>query len=173
MAGPVETAAVGFGSMLWRRRISQTVAILVFFAVPLLNLFRVDLVERRFYLYGRSFPFGAVNPIGVPILVIIVVAFLLAFIFVLLPAVNLVAERGFCGWFCPQTMLSEVGELSGVANWQRHLFPGRGGRLTRGRRLPVWARVVLGTAVALILAFGFTSYLVGPSSILHSLTAFG
>ncbi len=87
------------------RPLMQLTALILFFIVPLFNLFRIDLVHQHFYLLTRKFSFNE----GYILLMIILT---LVFTFV---SISQWFGRQFCGWLCPHNTFS--GYLIRVTKW--------------------------------------------------------
>jgi polyferredoxin len=81
-----------------RRRLTQSLFLLLYFLFPLLNIFYIDIEKTSFVLLGKTI--GINNSI----------IFLLAFIILLLSVItmSILSGRSFCGWICPQNFLSEI-----------------------------------------------------------------
>lgn len=159
----------------WRRAL-QLVTLAALVAAPFLNVFRIDLHRDRVYLYGHVYPLLATNSVGIPLLVIIPIAFILA-LFLFLFALSFVLERAFCGWFCPQGLLAETGDQLGVllrgrwGLWGGSRAPGRRWRLGGWSRAGAWVGLTGAAVIAAgILAFAALSYLVDPSYLLGSIS---
>ncbi|RKD24063.1 hypothetical protein BEP19_06545 [Ammoniphilus oxalaticus] len=78
------------------RPIAQVSFFLLFFFVPLLNIFRVDLTDLKFYLFATTFRFSE----GYILLIIIL------FIVFLFVGISKWFGRQFCGWMCPHNTFS-------------------------------------------------------------------
>ncbi len=150
---------------------TQGLGLAVFLLIPQLNLFRLDLPDGRFYLYGQGFALASVNRTGVPMLLVVAFAFLLAAYFALFAFATL-ADRAFCGWVCPQGTLSELADrasifLFGRRGLSRHA-PAAPGRRARRRALRRWYLLLAVPALAAgsaVLAFASLTYLATPERI--------
>ncbi len=111
--------------LVFVRRLVQWALAILFLAAPALDLWRLDVINGRIYLFGRSLPWGQ----GYHFLL-----FVLAVAFGVL-LMNLVVGRVFCSWACPQNSASEL------ADW---LVAGRYG-LIGSLLLPI-VSVILGLA---------------------------
>lgn len=136
----------------WRpaRRLVQMAFVAFLACAPFLDLFRFDLSGR--YLIFLSRP---IWPQEFYFFLLLVLMFIFFF-----TAVTLVLGRVWCGWLCPQTILSEVAVQ--VANFIRR------------RRGPARALGVIVAVLALIgtgLGIGFValSYLVNPRDLWRTL----
>ncbi len=87
------------------RPLTELGALILFFLVPLLNLFRIDLPNLRFFLLGRQFTFNE----GYILLLVILT---LVFTFV---SISQWFGRQFCGWLCPHNTFS--GYLIRITKW--------------------------------------------------------
>jgi hypothetical protein len=79
-----------------KRTLSQITILVLFFVVPLLNIFRIDLTHFHFYVLRKSFSFND----GYILLLTVLV---LVFTFV---SISQWFGRQFCGWMCPHNTFS-------------------------------------------------------------------
>lgn len=135
------------GSALLRPLI-QLAALLLFFFVPLLNLFRMDLENQYFYILRQKFSFSE----GYILLLAILT---LVFSFV---SISQWFGRQFCGWLCPHNTF--VGYLTRITKWQwltskvfRHTLD-----------------IVISVVFAPIIAYCTLAYFINPYEIWHILT---
>ncbi|WP_176560205.1 4Fe-4S binding protein [Brevibacillus dissolubilis] len=85
-------------SLPYTRPAVQLLALVMFFLVPLLDLFRMDLVHLHFYLFREKFAFSE----GYILLLVILT---IVFTFVTL---SQFAHRMFCGFVCPHGTFSNL-----------------------------------------------------------------
>lgn len=78
------------------RLFSQMGFFILFFLVPILNIFRMDLIQLRFYVFGKSFAFNEGY-------ILLLCVLLMIFIFV---GISKWFGRQFCGWMCPHNTFS-------------------------------------------------------------------
>lgn len=69
---------------------------ILFFIVPLLNIFRMDLLQLRFYVFGKSFAYNEGY-------ILLICVLLMVFSFL---AISKWFGRQFCGWMCPHNTFS-------------------------------------------------------------------
>lgn len=136
------------GSALVRSLIEVT-ALVMFFLVPLLNLFRIDLVNHHFYLLTEKFSFNE----GYILLLAILT---LVFTFV---SISQWFGRQFCGWLCPHNTF--VGYLLRITRWEALKNP-------TSRKL---MDLLLSIIFAPIITFCLLSYFINPYDIWHTLSS--
>lgn len=78
------------------RPLTQVGIFLLFFLVPLFNIFRMDLIQLKFFVFGRSFGFNEGY-------ILLLCVLLMVFIFV---GISKWFGRQFCGWMCPHNTFS-------------------------------------------------------------------
>lgn len=78
------------------RPLTQIGIFLLFFFVPLFNIFRMDLIQLKFFVFGRSFGFNEGY-------ILLLCVLLMVFIFV---GISKWFGRQFCGWMCPHNTFS-------------------------------------------------------------------
>ncbi len=78
------------------RPLSQIGIFILFFLVPLFNIFRIDLIQLKFFVFGRSFGFNEGY-------ILLLCVLLMVFIFV---GISKWFGRQFCGWMCPHNTFS-------------------------------------------------------------------
>ncbi|ERI10566.1 4Fe-4S binding protein [Aneurinibacillus aneurinilyticus] len=79
-----------------KRMLAQVTILVLFFIVPLLDIFRIDLTHLHFYVLTKSFSF---NDGYILLLTILVLVF--AFV-----SISQWFGRQFCGWMCPHNTFS-------------------------------------------------------------------
>lgn len=84
---------------VFRPLIVQPLVWIVFFLGPVLDLFRVDMIDQRMIFLGRAYPFETQYLMWIPIAFYALV--------VLIGVVSLVYGRLFCGWSCPHNIMTE------------------------------------------------------------------
>lgn len=148
----------------WRRA-SQIAVLGLGFAVPWLDLFRIDMPGLRVLYLGRSYPLEWPYVLGM-IIPFLVVVWALAW-------VSWKWGRVFCGWACPygslvefcdglRTALGLGGRQRRVAAWMRR---------SAGHRWGLRVLAVLTLAGApLLLGASLAAYLYPPARILRELT---
>lgn len=118
-------------------------------------LVRLDIPARRFHVFGLViFP----QEMHFLWLIVIGLAFTLFFVTALL-------GRIWCGWACPQTVLTDV--YAAVARWIEGWSPGG-----PPPKVALWRRVLKHGAfvvMSLVLSFHLVSYFVGPHELLSGL----
>lgn len=145
---------------LWKRRRALAWALILFFNVlpwvrvngePLILL---DVIARRFTLFGTTFRPTDTLPL----------AFLVLSIFLAVFLVTAICGRLFCGWVCPQTVYTEF-----LFRPIERFFYGRtgvGGMPKRG--VPLWRRIGLYAVYVVLCAHltnTFLAYFVGTDNL--------
>ncbi len=142
------------GVLWYRRRIVAYVLIAIFTILPFVKvagkpLFLLDIVNRRFTIFGFTF-----LPTDTVLLAIFMVGLLLSvFLFTAL------FGRVWCGWACPQTVYMEF-----LFRPIERIFDGATGRGGNKKNVPVWrnvAKYVVYFVVCVYLANTFLAYFVG------------
>lgn len=128
------------------RTLIQVTALVLFFLVPLLDLFRIDLVNQHFFLLTEKYSFNE----GYILLLAILT---LVFSFV---SISQWFGRQFCGWLCPHNTF--VGYLIRITKWDS---------LGTGARNVI--DLLLSTIFAPIIAFCLLSYFIAPLDVWHTL----
>jgi len=147
------------GRFLTRRRGLAYFLILVFTAIPYIQLngkplILLDLVARRFTLFGRTF-----LPTDTLLL-----ALLLVGVFVLIFLLTAFFGRVWCGWACPQTVYMEF-----VFRPLERLFGGAPGRAKKGwlagKAYSKPLRFFVSLVICVYLAHTFLAYFVGVENL--------
>ena len=123
------------------RLLVRITALALFFLVPVLNLFRIDLVNQHFYLLTQKFSFHE----GYILLLAILT---LVFSFV---SISQWFGRQFCGWLCPHNTF--VGYLIRFTKWNTN-------QVIRHS-----VDLLLSIIFAPIIAFCLLSYFINPFDI--------
>ena len=153
------------GGYLKARRAVAYALILIFTLTPYLRmngkpLVLLDVVHRRFTLFGYTFLPTDTVLLALLIVTILVGIFLLTALF----------GRVWCGWACPQTVYMEF-----VYRPIERLFEGTKGRGGSAKReLAGWrkpARFVVYLLVSMFLAHTFLAYFVGVENLLKWVTS--
>lgn len=115
----------------------QLLLVFLFLAAPVWDLWRLDVINGRIYLFGRSLPWGQGHQF---LLFALAIAFGVLFL-------NLVVGRFFCSWACPQNSASEL------AGWMT------------SSRYAVLSVLILPT-VSVILGLATLMYFVPPRTVI-------
>jgi len=135
----------------YKRRITQSFFLLLYFLFPFLGLFYFDSVNNSFVLLGKN--------VGVNNSVMIVIGFMILLFGVITMAIT--TGRSFCGWVCPQNFLSEIInkiilKTSIKSNGKKKIFP--------------YTLIFLATIIiSLAVAINFMFYFGKPEDILRML----
>lgn len=135
----------------YKRRITQSFFLLLYFLFPFLGLFYFDSVNNSFVLLGKN--------VGVNNSVMIVIGFMILLFGVITMAIT--TGRSFCGWVCPQNFLSEIinkiiFKTSIKSNGKKKIFP--------------YTLIFLATIIiSLAVAINFMFYFGKPEDILRML----
>lgn len=124
--------------------IARILMLLAFFALPLFNIFRVDLLNFHFYVLGQKFNFSKGYILLVAVLIFV-------FIFV---TIAKWFGRQFCGWVCPHHKY--VMFLNSLQN-MKYL------KDNRALRFIVEYGIILISSP--IISFGFISYFYPPKKL--------
>ena len=144
------------------------VYLLVFFGLPFIKLngeplFMINVLERKFILFGTIFWPQDFFIFGLGLLIFIVFIALFTVIF----------GRVFCGWACPQTIFMEMlfrkveYWIDGDANYQKALkkMPWNREKITKRA-----VKHILFFALSFLIANTFLSYLIGMDEVLKIAT---
>ncbi len=82
------------------RRISQFSFILLLILIPMLGIFRIDVANTSFVVFGKHYWW---NEIALTLTGIIMLAVTYA-------GVSIIYGRIFCGWACPQNLMGEISD---------------------------------------------------------------
>jgi polyferredoxin len=134
-----------------KRRLIQALGTLVLAGLPFLNILRLDVPTLRFYFFTTALWVDEFY-------LLFLVSMLLLWIVVI---VSMIYGRVWCGWVCPQTVLSELHHWF-TTRMERALgVPKTGG--PRWRRLTAHGAVAAGAAVvSLAIGFNLVAYFVDP-----------
>jgi cytochrome c oxidase accessory protein FixG len=152
------------GKLYSARTIISAVYLIVFFTLPFIKvngnpLFLINILERKFILFGAIFwpqdfiIFG----IGMITFIVFVVLFTIAF------------GRAFCGWACPQTVFMEMVFrkieylIDGDAEKQRKLDKQEWNREKISKRALKWTVFYL---ISVLIANTFLAYIIGIDEVL-------
>jgi len=144
------------------------VYLVVFFGLPFIKfngepLFMINVLERKFILFGMIFWPQDFFIFGLGMLIFIVFIALFTVIF----------GRVFCGWACPQTIFMEMlfrrieYWIEGDANYQRQL---KNAPWNNEKILKKSAKWVLFFALSFLIANTLLSYLISVDDVLHFYT---
>jgi cytochrome c oxidase accessory protein FixG len=153
------------GSFYKKRTVVSFLFLLVFFTLPFIKvhgqpLFLINILERKFILFGVIFWPQDFIIFGVGMLAFIVFIVLFTVVF----------GRVFCGWVCPQTVFMEMVfrkieyAIDGDYTEQQKL------RNQKWNAVKIWKRSLkLGIFffIAVIIANTFLTYIIGADQVLH------
>jgi hypothetical protein len=121
---------------------SQLFILLAFFLVPILDIFRLDLITQSFYLFRKGFSFG-VGFIYLLAVLLLVIIFL---------AISKWYERKFCSWVCPHnTVVNVLYKLSSQAF------------LKKRPKLRTVTMFITSLFVSISASFGLLAYFINPT----------
>lgn len=139
------------GSSIIKSSLGRAIVLLAFFALPLLNIFRIDLSSFHFYVLGNKFSF-------VKGYILLVTVLFMVFTFV---SIAKWFGRQFCGWLCPHNkfilFLNSIGNLGPMKN---------------NKVLKFIIEYGIITVASPIIAFGFISYFYDPVKLYHDIITF-
>lgn len=133
-----------------KRTLSQIAILVLFFVVPIFDLFRIDLTHLHFFVLRRSFPFSQ----GF-ILLLVILILVLFFI-----AISKWFGRQFCGWMCPHNTFS--GYLTKITGSKT---------LKNNKGLRNVIDIGLSIIFAPIIAFAFVSYFYNPVDLVNDIVS--
>ena len=143
-----------------KRRLVQALTTGAIIALPFLNLFRMDIPTLRFYFFNSVLWLDEFYLLFLAMMLVLWVIVIFAMLY----------GRVWCGWMCPQTVVSEL------ARWwegrMRRLFrvPRSGG--ARWRRVAAFAAILAGTVlVSLFIGFNMVAFFVDPLAMLRAIAA--
>ena len=141
-----------------RRWLTQPVSITLFFLSPLLNIFRLDVVNLKLIFLGTTYPFAFEYYRWIPI------TFFAGVLFIAI--ISTLFGRLFCGWACPHNALTEntrfIRKLIGIEgkSWQQK-------KREDASVLYKIFNITLSLLLALILTYGMSTlilfYFISPS----------
>lgn len=134
-----------------KRTLSQVSVLLLFFLVPIFDLFRIDLTHLHFFVLRRSFAFSE----GL-ILLLVILTLVLFFI-----AISKWFGRQFCGWMCPHNTFS--GYLTKLTHSKT---------LKNNKALCQTIDIGLSVIFAPIISFAFVAYFYNPMDLLNDIKTF-
>jgi cytochrome c oxidase accessory protein FixG len=134
-----------------KRRLVQVVSTLIIVALPFLNILRLDIPTLRFYFFSSVL---WVDEFYLLFLVIMLVLWVIIIF-------SMMYGRVWCGWMCPQTVLSELSHWFETKTLRWFRVPKKGGSPVR--RLAAFGLNAIGSlAVSLLIAFNLVIYFVDP-----------
>ncbi|MEW9667479.1 4Fe-4S binding protein [Ammoniphilus sp. 3BR4] len=123
------------------RTVTQVAIFLLFFIVPILDLFRMDLMQLRFYVLRKSFSFSEGYILLLSVLLIV-------FFFV---GISKWFGRQFCGWMCPHNTFSAyITKFTGSEN------------LKNKPQVQKLLNILLSVIFAPVIAFSMVAYFFDP-----------
>ena len=123
------------------RNLVQIGIFILFFIVPLLDIFRMDLLQLRFFVFGKSYAYNEGY-------ILLICVFLMVFGFL---AISKWFGRQFCGWMCPHNTFSIL--INRILN--SNVIKGN----ASVRKM---LEIVLSAMIALPIAFSLISYFLDP-----------
>jgi cytochrome c oxidase accessory protein FixG len=143
-----------------KRRLVEALSTVAIIVMPFLNIFRLDIPTLRFYFFNSVLWLDEFYLLFLALMLLLWVIVMFAMLY----------GRVWCGWMCPQTVVSEL-----VRWWEvktRRLFrvPRSGGAYWR--RGASFALVAGGTgAVSLFIGFNLVAFFVDPVSMIRDIAA--
>jgi len=143
-----------------KRRLVQALSTGAVIALPFLNLFRMDIPTLRFYFFNSVLWLDEFYLLFLALMLLLWVIVIFAMLY----------GRVWCGWMCPQTVVSEL------ARWwegrTRRMFrvPRAGGALWR--QGAAYALLAAGTGlVSVLIGFNLVAFFVDPLSMLRDIAS--
>ncbi|HTY58141.1 MAG TPA: 4Fe-4S dicluster domain-containing protein [Bacteroidota bacterium] len=143
-----------------KRRLVEALSTLAIVVMPFLNIFRLDIPTLRFYFFNKVLWVDEFYLLFLALMLLLWIIVMFSMLY----------GRIWCGWMCPQTVVSEL-----VRWWEgkmKRLFrvPRSGGPLWR--RAASSGAVAAGTgAVALLIGFNLVAYFVDPVSMIRDIAS--
>jgi cytochrome c oxidase accessory protein FixG len=143
-----------------KRRLVEACSTVAIIVMPFLNIFRLDVPTLRFYFFNSVLWLDEFYILFLALMLFLWVFVMFAMLY----------GRVWCGWMCPQTVVSEL-----VRWWEgkmRRMFrvPRSGGAFWR--RGGSFALVAAGTAaVSLLIGFNLVAFFVDPVSMIRDIAA--
>ncbi|MBS4024451.1 MAG: 4Fe-4S binding protein [Clostridia bacterium] len=133
--------------IIYFRKLFQLFGLLFLAAIPVFDLFRLDLGNKQFLLLGQRF--------FVHQMYLVVIAFVL--LTLLLVFFSRVVGRIWCGWFCPQNTWAELGDY----------FIDQGRKRNKSwREVLAFAGAVLSTFIMILMfAFVMVAFFIDPKQL--------
>jgi len=123
------------------RHLVQIGIFILFFIVPLFDIFRMDLMQLRFYVFGKSYAYNEGY-------ILLICVFLMVFGFL---AISKWFGRQFCGWMCPHNTSSRL--IHKILN----------SKVAKGNMgLRKVLEIFLSAIIAPFIAFSLISYFLDP-----------
>lgn len=156
------------GNYHQKRVIATVVFLVIFFAVPFINingapLLRLDIFSRQFYIFGQLFlPQDS-----------LIFAIGLITLFVFITLFTVVYGRIWCGWACPQTIFMEMVFrkieywIEGDRKQQQKLYNAPWNREKIYKRTLKYFIFIL---ISILIAHLAMAYLIGPQKVLELVT---
>jgi cytochrome c oxidase accessory protein FixG len=143
-----------------KRRLVEACSTVAIIVMPFLNIFRLDVPTLRFYFFNSVLWLDEFYLLFLALMLFLWIFVMFAMLY----------GRVWCGWMCPQTVVSEL-----VRWWQgktRRMFrvPRSGGPFWR--RGGAFALLAAGTgAVSLFIGFNLVAFFVDPVSMIRDIAA--
>ena len=143
-----------------KRRLVQALTTGAVVVLPFLNIFRMDVPTLRFYFFSSVLWLDEFYLLFLAVMLLLWVIVIFSMLY----------GRVWCGWMCPQTVVSEL------ARW----WEGRVRRLLRvppsggasWRRIGMWVLLGAGMGlVAAVIGFNIVAFFVDPVSMIRSLAS--
>jgi cytochrome c oxidase accessory protein FixG len=141
-----------------RRRQVQILSTILIVALPFLNIMRLDIPTLRFYFFSKVL---WVDEFYLLFLVLMLVLWVVVIF-------SMLYGRVWCGWMCPQTVVSELYHWFDAKMKRMLRVPKSGGIAVR--RILAKGSVLLGvSALSLVIGFNLVAYFVDPFRMLSEL----
>jgi len=143
-----------------KRRLVEALTTAAIIVLPFLNIFRLDIPTLRFYFFNSVLWVDEFYLLFLALMLLLWVIVMFSMLY----------GRVWCGWMCPQTVVSEL-----VRWWEgksRRLFrvPRTGGR--SWRRAAATALLGIGTAaVSVLIGFNIVAFFVDPVSMIRDIVS--
>lgn len=123
---------------------------ILFFIVPLLDIFRMDLLQLRFFVFGKSFAYNEGY-------ILLICVFLMVFTFL---AISRWFGRQFCGWMCPHNTFSFIVNKTLDS-----------GMIRKSKELRKLIELGLSALIAPVIAYCLISYFFDPITLFKEIIA--
>ncbi len=155
-----EVVVINFHTYNSKRRLVQILSTVLTIILPFFNILRLDIPTLRFYFFNSVL---WVDEFYLLFLVVMLVLFIVIIF-------SMMYGRIWCGWMCPQTVLSELVHWFEKKTKRWFKVPKTGGTMIR--RVAAYMTLSLGvTAISFLISLNLTAYFIDPyvliSDLLH------
>ena len=143
-----------------KRRLVEALSTAAIVVMPFLNIFRLDVPTLRFYFLNKVLWVDEFYLLFLAMMLLLWVIVMFSMLY----------GRIWCGWMCPQTVVSELGRWWEGKTRKLLRVPRSGGALWR-RGLSAGAVAAGTAAVSLLIGFNLVAFFVDPVSIIRDIAS--